>query len=175
MVQRFWRTALSGVLGGLVFSQLTGLTFYDLGVRPGILFNPQIQSPKVMAAVQTQPLPVMMATPYVACACWTLVVTGWAFLFNHVSVLWPEGFWRRTGRLTLVMWFFSFFFFEFQGPFNLLHEPVPLVSLELVFWAICALGAAAVIVVMQPRQRGERTALATGLDLVAASQAGGGR
>lgn len=46
MVQGFWRTTWSGVVAGLVFSILSVLTFYLLGVLPGILFNPAIQSPK---------------------------------------------------------------------------------------------------------------------------------
>jgi hypothetical protein len=48
----------------------------------------------------------------------------------------------------LLIWFFSLLFFEFQGPYNLLGEPLPLLALELLFWAICALGASAVIVAM---------------------------
>lgn len=43
--------------------------------------------------------------------------------------------------------------FEFQGPYNLLAEPLPLLALELVFWVICALGASAVIVALTGRAR----------------------
>jgi len=163
MTQRFWRTGLSGVLGGVVFSWLSGLTFYDLGVRPGILFNPAIQSPKVIALLQTRPLPLMLTTPYVVFAGWTVVLIGYAFFFNHVSVLWPQGYWSRWWRLALLIWFFSLLFFEFQGPFNLLREPVLLGALELGFWAVCALGAAAVIVAMNGQRKETRgSALVSG-------------
>jgi len=145
MFQRFWRTALSGLLAGATFSILSGLTFYDIGVRSGILFNPAYQSAKVLAVVPTM---VMVRAPKIIYAGWTLVLAGYAFLFAHISVLWPQGYWRRLWRLTLLIWFFSLFFFEFQGPFNLLREPLPLLALELVFWMICALGASAVIVAM---------------------------
>jgi hypothetical protein len=37
-------------------------------------------------------------------------------------------------------------FFELFGPLNLLAEPLHLLAIELVFWAVCALGASAVIV-----------------------------
>jgi hypothetical protein len=74
-------------------------------------------------------------------------------LFNHISVLWPQNYWSRLWRLTVLMWFFSLLFFEFQGPYNLLAEPLPLLALELVFWAISALGAAAVIVALTGRPR----------------------
>jgi hypothetical protein len=71
----------------------------------------------------------------------------------RVGSLWPHNYWARLWRLTLIMWSFSWLFFEFMGPFNLLAEPLPLLALELVFWAICVLGASAVIVAMTGRPR----------------------
>jgi hypothetical protein len=139
----FWRTGLSGILAGAAFSLLSGLTFYDIGVRSGILFNPINQSAKVLAVV---PGMVMVQAPYIIFAGWTVMLVGYAFLFNHISVLWPRGYGQRLWRLTLLIWFFSLLFFEFQGPFNLLREPLPLLALELLFWAVCALGASLVIV-----------------------------
>jgi hypothetical protein len=143
LTQGFWRTGLAGLLAGVAFSLLSGLTFYDFGVRSGILFNPAYQSTKVLAVVTTM---VMVKAPYVIFTGWTVVLVGYAFLFNHISVLWPPGYWLRLWRLTFLIWFFSLLFFEFQGPFNLLREPLPLLALELLCWAICALGAAAVMV-----------------------------
>jgi hypothetical protein len=136
---------VSGVGAGLVFSLLSGFTFYDIGVRSGVLFNPTYQSPKVLAVVPTM---VMVRAPYIIFIFigWTIILIGYAFLSAHISVLWPRGFWRRLWRLGLLIWFFSLLFFEFQGPYNLLREPVPLLLLELLFWVICAFGAAAVMV-----------------------------
>jgi hypothetical protein len=37
-------------------------------------------------------------------------------------------------------------FFEFLRPLNLLAELLHLLAIELAFWAVCALGASAVIV-----------------------------
>lgn len=155
MAQPLWRTGLSGVLAGLVFSLLSGVTFYDIGVRSGILFNPAYQSAKVLAVVPTM---VMSQAPYIIFAGWTIILIGYAFLFRHVSVLWPRGFWRRLWRLGLLMWFFSPLFFEFQGPYNLLREPIPLLLLELFFWMVCAFGAAAVIVAMNSGRKGVKAA-----------------
>lgn len=145
MMKRFWQTGLAGMLGSIVFYMLSGLTFYDLGVRSGILFNPAYQSAKVLAVVPTM---VMSQAPYIIFIGWTVVLVGYAFLFNHISVLWPQSYLPRLWRLALLIWFFSLSFFEFQGPFNLLREPLPLLALELIFWAICALGASAVIAAM---------------------------
>jgi hypothetical protein len=156
MAQPWWRTGASGVLAGLVFSQLSGLTFYEIGVRSGILFNPAYQSPTVLAVVPTM---VMVRTPYIIFIGWTIILIGYAFLFAHISVLWPRGFWRRWWRLGLLIWFFSLLFFEFQGPYNLLGEPAPLLLLELLFWMICAFGGAVVIVAMNGERKGARTSV----------------
>ena len=154
MAHGAWRTGFAGVLAGIVFALLSALTFYALGILPGILFNPAFQSPKVLAVMLTlEPLPVMQRAPYIIVVGWSVILVGYAFLFNHISVLWPQNYWTRLWRLTLLMWFFSLLFFEFQGPYNLLGEPLALIALELLFWAICALGASAVIVAMSGRPR----------------------
>lgn len=108
----------------------------------------------MIAVVQTlKPLPVVQTAPYIVFAGWTGFLIGWAFLFRHISVLWPQAYWTCLWRLALLIWFFSLFFFEFQGPYNLVAEPIPLLALELLFWAICAAGASAVIVAMIGRTR----------------------
>lgn len=150
MARSIWRTGASGLLAGFVFSMLSGLTFYDIGVRSGILFNPAYQNAKVLAVVPTM---VMAKAPYVIFAGWTIILTGYAFLFARICVFWPRGYWRRLWRLGLLIWFFSLLFFEFQGPYNLLREPIPLLLLELLFWMVCAFGAAAVIVGLNSGQR----------------------
>jgi len=138
---------LAGVLAGAAFCTLSVVTFYILGVLPGLLFNPSLQSTKVIAVVQTlEPLPLMQRAPYIVFAFWTATLVGYAYLFDHIKVLWPQRYWQRVFRLTLMIWFFSLFFFQFQGPLNLLAEPLPLFALELGFWAICALGASIIIV-----------------------------
>lgn len=90
----------------------------------------------------------MRTAPYIVFVGWTGFLIGWAFLFKQVGVAWPKNYRSRLFRLALLIWFFSLLFFEFMGPYNLLAEPVSLVALELSFWAICALGASAVIVAM---------------------------
>jgi hypothetical protein len=78
MAQPWWRTGLSGVVAGLVFSLLSGFTFYDIGVRSGVLFNPTYQSPKVLAVVPTM---VIVRAPYIIFIGWTIILIGYAFLF----------------------------------------------------------------------------------------------
>jgi hypothetical protein len=69
-------------------------------LRPGgtvrILFNPAIQNPKVIAVVQTlEPLPVLQRAPYIVFAGWSVTLVGHALLFNHISVLRPQSYWKR--------------------------------------------------------------------------------
>ena len=85
MKQTWWRTGVSGVIAGVVFSLLSGITFYDIGVRLGILFNPSYQSPIVLAIVPTM---VMAKAPYVIFSGWTVILIGYAFLFARIRVLW---------------------------------------------------------------------------------------
>jgi len=138
---------LAGVLAGLAFFALSVLTFYVLGVLPGLLFNPAFQGPKVIAVVQRiEPAPLLQRAPHLVLAGWTVILIGYAFLFNHIKRLWPRSYGSRVLRLALMIWFFSLLFFQFQGPLNLLAEPLAPFALELGFWGICALGASAVIV-----------------------------
>lgn len=147
IANHYRRVVLAGLLSGIVFSGLSFLTFFGLGVITGVLFNPDIQSEKVIAVVQKlEPLPLMQRAPYVIFAGWTLLLVGYAYLFHHMRVLWPQNYWSCLGRLAAMIWFFSLLFFQFQGPLNLLGEPLFPFILELAFWAICALGASAVIV-----------------------------
>jgi hypothetical protein len=111
--RRYWQPGLAGLLAGIVFFMLSALTFYVLGVVPGILFNPEIQSPKVIAVVQVlQPPPLMQRAPYIVFAAWTVTLIGYSYLFHHLRPLWPQGYWSCLWRLALMIWFFSLLFFS---------------------------------------------------------------
>lgn len=147
------RIALAGVLGGIVFSMLTMPTFGILGTGgghgSGLLFNRETQSAKLLAVwTQIKPLPLMMRAPVAVFAGFTVFIIGYCFLFETSRRAWPAGYWNHASRLALLIWFFSCTFFEFFGSLNLLAEPLHLIGIELAFWAICSLGASAVIVGM---------------------------
>jgi hypothetical protein len=112
------------------------------------LSDPTIQSPKVIGGGNARTAPAHADRAVHRLCRLDGFLIGWAFLFKHISVLWPQSYWTRLWRLALLIWFFSLFFFELMGPYNLLAEPLPLVALELLFWAICALGASVVMVAM---------------------------
>ena len=51
-----------------------------------------------------------------------------------------------VGGLALLMFLLSFFFWEFFTPFNQLGEPLWLIALELLFWALIAVAEALALV-----------------------------
>ena len=68
-----------------------------------------------------------------------LFALGHAFIYRWLSPHWPPGAVPRTLRLAALIFFLSFLFWEFFTPFNQFGEPLPLIALELTFWAIIAL------------------------------------
>lgn len=151
MIHSIGRTVFAGALGGIVFSVLTMPTFGVLGTGgghgTGLLFNPATQSAKLLAVwTQIKPLPLMIRAPIAVFAGFTVLIMGYSFLFEASRKAWPEGYWNNVIWLALLIWFFSCTFFEFFGSLNLLAEPIPLISIELVFWAVCSVGASITIV-----------------------------
>lgn len=146
---------LVGLAGGAAFCVTVFLTFGLVGAGldyNGILFNPTLQSPKVIAVwKQIQPLPVMVTDRFVILGGFVLFAIGHAFLYRSVAVAWPKGIANRALRLTVIIWVFSALFFEFMGPFNLLHEPLQLQSLEFIFWAAAALAESFTLVIVFER------------------------
>ena len=151
------RTVIAGTIAGIVFNVVGFLTFVLIGSgldRNGPLLDPGLQSPKMIAVWTTiEPLPLFQTRPATMLLLYVLFGVTYAILFRSVAPAWPPGFVQRTGRLTLIIWALSCLFFELFGPFNLLGEPLGLVALELAFWAVMAVAAAAVIVTVQTAGR----------------------
>ncbi|GAA3282939.1 hypothetical protein Dvina_40950 [Dactylosporangium vinaceum] len=144
------RTVIAGVAGGLAFIVGNVLTFGLLGGsqrgRQGLLFDPDTQHPKVITVWKVlEPLPRVIETP--ACILTGLLIfgIGYAFLYQSIATAWPRGLHRHALRLAVIVWLAAAFA-EFMGPFNVLHEPVPLAALSLGFWALSALAEAYVLV-----------------------------
>lgn len=78
---------------------------------------------------------------------------GHAFAYRSVSVVWPAGILSRALRFAGSLFFMTFLFWEFFTPFNQ-FEPLPLVALELVFWAAIAIAEAFVIALVIERKTG---------------------
>lgn len=149
------RTLIAGAAAGLALSLVNFLTFGLLGGshpgHTGLLFNPATQSPKVIAVYKSiQPLPFIVTRPYLILAGFVAFAIGHALLYRSIAAAWPDRYAARLWRLALTLWFVSALFFEFLGPFNLLHEPFQVQKWELLFWALSCTAEAAVIVILVP-------------------------
>jgi hypothetical protein len=59
---------------------------------------------------------------------------------------------RRATRFAGLLFFMTFLFWEFFTPFNQFGEPLPLIALELSFWAVIAIAEALAIAVVLERR-----------------------
>jgi hypothetical protein len=143
------RTLVAGLAGGLAFVVGTFLTFALLGGsregETGVLFDPDTQHPKVIAAwKEIEPLPRVIDQPVVILAGMVIFGVVCAFAYRSVSPAWPARTAGRAARLAVGIWIAAVFS-EFMGPFNVLHQPLALSIVAWVFWAVPAVAAAFVI------------------------------
>jgi hypothetical protein len=149
------RTLIAGLAGGAAFLLGTFLTFALLGGsgqgETGVLFDPDTQHPKVIAAwKEIEPLPRVIDQPAVILAGMVAFGIAYAFLYRTLSHGWPAGVTSRAIRLAAVVWLGAVFS-EFMGPFNVLHEPLYLSVVAWAFWAVPALAEAFVIATVLER------------------------
>lgn len=143
------RALLAGLAGGLVVNLAMLLTFRLIGFGwngGGILLDPSIQSRKLIAVwTQIEPIPLVVSNP--APIVMGLILFGivHAFIYRWLAPAWPPGIVSRAWRMAALVFFLSFLFWEFFAPFNQLGEPLPLIGLELIFWAAVAIAEALAI------------------------------
>ncbi|MBI5810494.1 MAG: hypothetical protein HZB21_04815 [Deltaproteobacteria bacterium] len=151
------RTILAGVAGGAALNLAMLLTFRLMGFgwrSGGILLDPSVQSKKLIAVwTEMDPLPLVVSSPAPIIMGLFLFGIGHAFVYRWLSPAWPGGAAARAWRLALLVFFMSFFFWEFFTPFNQFGEPLPLIALELLFWAVIAVAEAVVITVVCEYQK----------------------
>lgn len=125
------------------------LTFRAIGFGwngGGILLTSPIQSQKLIAVwTKLEPLPLVVAKPAPIIAGLVFFGIGHAVVYKWLSTGWPPGVLPRGLRFASLLFFMAFLFWEFFTPFNQFGEPLPLVALELSFWAAIAVCEAFVI------------------------------
>jgi len=136
------RTIIAGIIGLFGFLVVNMIGFR---VADPILFNPNLQSPKLIAVWnKIKPLPPahgLVATLSIL----VLIGIGRAFIYRWLAPSWPTGVVARAQRYWLVVWFLSYFFVEFSAPFTLFGEPVGLILIELVILGLAVLTEAFVV------------------------------
>ncbi len=150
------RTLVAGLTGGLAMNLVMLLTFRAIGFGwngGGILLTSPHQSKKLIAVwTQLEPLPLVVANPAPIIVGLLLFGIGHAFVYKWLSAAWPKGIVPRALRLAGLLFFMTFLFWEFFTPFNQFGEPLPLIALELSFWALIAIADAfAIAFVMEQR------------------------
>lgn len=144
-----WKTILAGIAGGIAFNIVTTLTFKLIGLGwtgGGILLDPSIQSKKLIAVwTEIEPLPLVVTTPQTIGIGIILFGIIHAFIYRWLAPSWPDGLVPRALRFGVLVFLLSFLFWEFFTPFNQFGEPLPLIGLELIFWAAIAFAESFVI------------------------------
>lgn len=140
------RTLLAGIAGGMAFNCAMLLTFRALGFgwnSKGILMTSPLQSHKLIAVWSTlEPLPLVVYKPASIIAGIVIFATVLAFIYRGIARAWPVGLVGRALRFAGMLFVMTFLFWEFFTPYNQLGEPIPLILLELCFWAVIALATA---------------------------------
>jgi hypothetical protein len=150
------RTVIAGLAGGIAMNLAMLLTFRAIGFGwhgHGILLTSPLQSKKLIAVwTQLEPLPLVVANPVPIAVGLLLFGIGHAFIYKWISIAWPLGIVQRALRLAGLLFFMTFFFWEFFTPFNQFGEPLPLIAVELFFWASIAIAEAFAIAFVMERQ-----------------------
>ncbi|HET7833867.1 MAG TPA: hypothetical protein VFK88_12975 [Gallionella sp.] len=152
------KSLIAGIAGGITMNLLMLLTFRAIGFGwngHGILLTSPLQSHKLIAVwTQLEPLPLIVAQPAPMITGLVLFGIGHAFVYQGISAAWPPGVMQRAVRFAALLFFMVFLFWEFFTPFNQFGEPLPLIALELLFWAAIAMGEALVIASIMERGTG---------------------
>ena len=150
------RAVIAGLAGGITMNLAMLLTFRAIGFGwqgHGILLTSPLQSKKLIAVwTQLEPLPLVVANPMPIAVGLLLFGIGHAFIYKWLSIAWPLGIIQRALRLAGLLFFMTFFFWEFFTPFNQFGEPLPLIAVELSFWALIAIAEAFAIAVVMERR-----------------------
>jgi hypothetical protein len=141
------RAVAAGILGGLAASLAILVVFRLIGFEYwGILVDPQYQSPKLIKVwTELEPIPLAVNHPGIITLGFIALAVIHAFVFSVIKKGIPGEGWKKGLSFGLIIWLFSYLFFEFFTPWNMFGEPVSLVMLELLFWIPVSLSEGIVI------------------------------
>ena len=129
----FWlRASIAGLAGGGAWFLGLILLF---GPAQGVLTDPALQSAKMLHAFAPgDDAPKAYAEPSLVICGLLVIGLAWGWVFAWISEGWGGRWWTRGLRFGLAAWVLMALWFEFYLPWNVLHEPAPLVALELALW-----------------------------------------
>jgi hypothetical protein len=153
------RAVLAGLAGTIAW--IAGIVLF-FGPAQALLADPARQSPKMMAAFTTEPLPRVEDAPGMFLAGFAIIGIVWGFAYVFVASSWRGSWWNRGLRFGALGWALMAPWFEFYLPWNVLREPAPLVLLELLCWALVLLGVGLAIAGVEAALRPRAPAAAAG-------------
>ena len=130
MVIQIIRAAIAGAIAWWVGLNLV------FGQAQRWLAHPDLQSAKMMAIYDMQPLPRTAENPWLLPAGMLVVATVQACAFAYLRPAFPRSLVKRGLAFAAVAWALLVPWFEFYLPWNLMLEPTLLVLLEMTCWAI---------------------------------------
>ena len=141
------KAIVAGILGGMAASLVVLILFRLIGFEYwGILTNPEYQSPKLLKVwTEIEPIPLAVNHPGIITLGFVILSILHAFVFAIIRQGIPGEGLKKGIIFGLIIWLFSYVFFEFFTPWNMFGEPLSLVGLELLFWIGVALSEGIVI------------------------------
>jgi hypothetical protein len=134
VAKRVVRILTAGVAGGLTWQAGMMVIF---GIAQPILANPQWQSAKFNAAFQTmEPLPRTVGQPLLLPLGLIGISILYAAVHHAIRASLTGALWQRSAKFGLLLWSVMVPWFEFYLPWNVMHEPFPLVLLECICWFV---------------------------------------
>ena len=141
------KAIVAGILGGMAASLVVLILFRLIGFEYwGILTNPEYQSPKLLKVwTEIEPISLAVNNPGIITLGFVILSILHAFVFAIIRQGIPGEGLKKGIIFGLIIWLFSYVFFEFFTPWNMFGEPLYLVGLELLFWIGVALSEGIVI------------------------------
>lgn len=133
-----WRAVLLCTLSGTLW-YLCFMLFFVWSGAQSILANPAYQSAKFLGVfTDIEPLPRMYGDTYLLLKGAYLISLLWAILFLLLQTRFSGGWLSKGARFGTLLWVVMVPWFEFYLPYNVMHEPLPLVLFEALLW-LCTL------------------------------------
>jgi hypothetical protein len=149
MTYRIARTLIAGVVGGIAWQIAMIVVF---GLAQFTLANPDWQSAKRIAVFQTmQPLPRTTAQPFLLPFGLIGISIIYAAVHASIRTSLAGSALRRSMKFGSLLFAVMVPWFEFYLPWNVMHEPFPLVLLECLCWFVVLQCVALAIVLTDQR------------------------
>jgi hypothetical protein len=145
---RAFRILASGVAAAAAWGVGLLVVF---GPAQMILADPGWQSAKFLSVFTQPPLPRIAERAEVLPLGLLLIGTIYACVYESLGRRLPGSFSRKGLAFGLIAWALMVPWFEFYLPWNVMHEPLPLVLLEALCWLLVLLGVGLAISIVHGR------------------------